>query len=104
MKHLKELVEKYRRLYEYPHADKPSFEEYRDAFNECYEAIYDLKPEAVREVIEALRFYADPDTYFAIGFFPDPPNGEFMDDFEETHLGAKPGKRARAALKALEEE
>lgn len=47
----------------------------------------------------ALGFYADPETYFAIGFFPDPPCGEFMDDFEETKdLGAKPGKRARAAL------
>ncbi len=47
---------------------------------------------------KALEFYADPETYFAIGFFPDPPNGEFMDDFSETELGYKPGKRARIAL------
>lgn len=48
---------------------------------------------------EALEFYADPETYFAIGFFPDNPAGDFMDDFEETEeLGFKPGKRARAAL------
>lgn len=50
----------------------------------------------------ALEFYADPDTYFAIGFFPDPPNGDFMEDFEELRDGAativKPGKRARKAL------
>lgn len=49
-------------------------------------------------LIEALEFYADPATYFAIGFFPDPPNGDFMLDFDETELGAKPGKRARATL------
>ena len=48
---------------------------------------------------ETLVFYADPDTYFAIGIFPDPPCGEFMDDFSETEeLGAKPGKCARVAL------
>ncbi|NIT77287.1 MAG: hypothetical protein GWN58_22810 [Anaerolineae bacterium] len=52
---------------------------------------------------QALSFYADPETYFAIGFFPDPPNGEFMDDFSETELGVKPGKRARIAL-GIEDE
>jgi hypothetical protein len=49
-------------------------------------------------VREALEFYANPETYLAIGFFPDPPCGEFMDDFDETAEGLKPGKRARAAL------
>ena len=52
----------------------------------------------VRRQHEALAFYADPEIYFAIGFFPDPPAGEFMDDFGETELGVKPGKRARAVL------
>jgi hypothetical protein len=49
---------------------------------------------------KALRFYADPETYLAIGFFPDPPCGEFMDDFDDQgpQFGFKPGKRARAAL------
>jgi len=52
---------------------------------------------------EALDFYADPDTYFAIGFFPDPPCGDFMDDFSTTeYIGEfqvkRPGKRARLAL------
>ena len=54
-----------------------------------------------REIVEALAFYADPETYFAVGFFPDPPCGDFMEDFSETHLGMKPGKRAREALAAL---
>lgn len=52
---------------------------------------------------EALEFYADPDTYCAIGFFPDPPCGEFIDDFSDDHGNENyrrpmPGKRARAAL------
>lgn len=48
---------------------------------------------------ETLKFYADPRNYFAIGFLPDPPAGEFMDDFSDTpELGQKPGKRARVAL------
>lgn len=49
---------------------------------------------------EALEFYADPETYLAIGFFPDPPCGEFMDDWSDTgpEYGARPGKRARQAL------
>jgi hypothetical protein len=61
----------------------------------------------VSQLETALRFYADPDTYFAIAFLPDPPCGDFMDDFEELdgdlgHPGGgswiKPGKRARQAL------
>lgn len=52
---------------------------------------------------EALEFYADPASYFAIAFIPDPPCGEFMDDFSDDHgdgdfPGYRAGKRARAAL------
>ena len=56
--------------------------------------------EAERDALrEALEFYADPNTYFAIGIFPDPPCGEFNEDFDDTEeLGWRPGKRARAAL------
>lgn len=59
---------------------------------------------------EALAFYADPETYFAIAFMADPPCGEFADDFEELDgaLGhpdggawTKPGKRAREAYAAV---
>jgi len=50
-------------------------------------------------LLETLQFYADPMTYFAVGFFPDSPYGEFMEDFSETEeLGEKPGKRAREVL------
>ena len=50
------------------------------------------------KMIDVVGFYADPGSYFAIGFFPDPPNGEFMNDFSDTDLGWKPGKRARDIL------
>ena len=62
------------------------------------------KAEAERDRLrEALSFYADPDTYFAIGFFPDRPCGELMDDFgtavdEHGFERTVPGKRARALL------
>jgi hypothetical protein len=49
-------------------------------------------------LLRALDFYSNPETYLGIGFFPDPPAGDFVGDFSETHLGMKPGKRARQAL------
>jgi hypothetical protein len=52
----------------------------------------------VRELRDALAFYADPDTYFAIGFAGDSPCGEFLEDLEEIGGAPRPGKRARAAL------
>ena len=53
---------------------------------------------------KALYFYANPETYFAVMFLPDPPAGAIMEDFSDTHiLGYKPGKLARQALK-LEDE
>ena len=68
-------------------------------------------------VVEALEFYADPETYFGIAFAADRPAGGFDEDFEELsgELGhpdggtwVKPGKRARQALanlpKALKEQ
>lgn len=51
-----------------------------------------------RRVLRALFFYASPSTYMAIGFFPDRPCGELMEDFGETYAGRKPGARARKAL------
>jgi hypothetical protein len=58
-------------------------EKLREKFNECY---------------AALEFYADPETYLAVGFLPDPPCGPFMDDFDETEFGQKPGALARKVL------
>lgn len=50
----------------------------------------------------ALEFYADPATYHGIAFMGDPPCGEFVGDFDESHgdpmYGPKPGKTAREAL------
>ena len=64
-----------------------------------------LDAEALGEILEALAFYADGETYFAIGFFPDPPCGDFIEDFDEVpNLGQKPGKRARAVFKKLFEK
>jgi hypothetical protein len=51
------------------------------------------------KLIKTLVFYADPGAYIGIGFFPDHPHGEFMEDFSDCgDLGRKPGKRARIAL------
>lgn len=55
-------------------------------------------------LVEALEFYADPHTYFAVAFTFDPPCGDFRDDFGETdELGVKPGKCARTALAAAQD-
>lgn len=54
--------------------------------------------EVCEEMVLALEFYADPETWIAVGLFPDPPCGEIMNDFSETSYGDKPGKRARMAL------
>jgi hypothetical protein len=73
------------------------------AWNEALATARAKRDEAARRadrLAEALRFYADPETYLAIGFLPDPPCGEFMDDFDDQgpQLGMKPGRRARAVL------
>jgi len=63
-----------------------------------------LKDKTDRELIiilaDALMFYADPMNYFAITILPDPPCGDFADDFSDTRgdLGVRPGKTARKAL------
>ena len=76
------------------------------------DAILALLPPApaVGEALEALKFYADPDTYFAIAFMGDRPCGEFADDLSEDDWTREcdfdrpmPGKRARKALAALGE-
>jgi hypothetical protein len=55
------------------------------------------------ELINVIRFYADPTTYFAVALIDDPPSGEIMDDFDDTgpHLGMKPGMRARKMMYKL---
>lgn len=63
-------------------------------------------------VVEALEFYADPHSYFALTVIPDPPCGHFAYDTaplsheESFHYvdyrdgGTYHGKRAREALAA----
>lgn len=53
-------------------------------------------------MLQTVDFYANPESYFAIGFFPDRPCGDFIDDFSETEDGFKPGKQAREALEAFQ--
>jgi hypothetical protein len=81
-------------------------EEGMNAFDREAEWIARMAPlkKRIEQLEAALEFYAQPETYFAIAFVGDPPCGEFLDDFEETELGEKPGKRARAALLAAEQE
>jgi hypothetical protein len=55
-------------------------------------------------LIEALKFYADPENYMAIAFFPDPPCGEFISDFSQTEIGLRPGKKAREVLNAISDQ
>jgi hypothetical protein len=52
-------------------------------------------------IIDALSFYADPESYLAIAFFFDPPCGWFEGDFDDGHGYGRPmpGKLAREALK-----
>ena len=53
------------------------------------------------KLIRCIDFYANPETYFAISFFHDPPSGGFIYDFSKTNLGHKPGKRARKTLEQI---
>jgi hypothetical protein len=60
------------------------------------EAIKNSDDNDILMLVEALAFYADTDTYCAIGIFPDPPCGDFINDFDEHK---KPGARARKTLR-----
>jgi len=65
------------------------------------ERLLDYASQLARErdaLREGIEFYADPTTYYAIAFLPDPPCGDFIEDFDHTELGIKPGKMARALI------
>ena len=56
----------------------------------------------VKSLLNALSFYADEDTYFAIGIFPDKPCGDFIKDFSKDTLGTmRPGKKARKTIEKI---
>ena len=59
--------------------------------------------EKIKKLKEALLFYADPGSYFAIGFLSDAPCGDFINDFSTIPGSyyndiARPGKLAREIL------
>lgn len=71
---------------------------------DAHAALVTVAKEAEADVellMQALCFYSAPDSYFAIAFIPDPPCGEFIEDFEDIDGTPRPGKRARAAMKNL---
>lgn len=61
------------------------------------------------KAVAALRFYADPNSYFGIALLPDPPCGDFIKDFDEVYYEDidenvfRPGKIARETLASLGE-
>jgi chromosome segregation ATPase len=77
---------------------------------ESIEVIYNISGDnevlkrRIKELEEALEYYGNPDTYFAIAYFPDSPCGDFIEDFSDDHgcdqYGRPmPGKLARKLLK-----
>lgn len=65
----------------------------------------DQRNQIALALVETLEFYADPDTYFAVSFVPDPPCGAIMRDFSESEdYGKKPGKRARETIERLNKQ
>jgi hypothetical protein len=64
----------------------------------------DEKVRIIEVLAEALKFYANPETYFALLVIPDHPAGEFFEDESDDHQhpqlgGPRYGKRARAGLR-----
>ena len=55
----------------------------------------------LKKIMDVLDFYADPETYFAIGYLGDKPCGDFIKDFSETQIGYKPGQKSRKILKQI---
>ena len=70
---------------------------------EAEQALRERIAAGVEVLLDAVEFYADPDSYFAVSVLADRPSGGFADDFSEDHGNdfydrAMPGKYAREAL------
>ena len=67
---------------------------------------YEALEAELEDAQKVIAFYADPETYFAIGFLPDSPCGEFINDIDDTGepYGFRAGKRARAYLNKQESD
>ena len=88
---------------------------------ECYEQNKPL-PDALKAMakaargsasrealLDAVRFYADPESYHAIMILPDRPAGAFADDFSDDHGHEfydreMPGKKAREVLNGVDHD
>lgn len=73
----------------------PAIDRLKDSDPEAYQLVSDL--------FCTIQFYSDPENYHAIGFFPDPPCGDFIQDFSDDHGHPfydrpMPGKMARETL------
>lgn len=75
--------------------DMMSMDELRDRILELEAECGKLK-QRNRILVNALKYYSNPKTYFAILFLPDPPCGDFINDIDDSF---KPGKKARKALR-----
>lgn len=70
---------------------------------QVYKGLMDKRDEIIARLKEALRFYADPDSYFAILIVPDHPCGAFYADQDQSHSAEftdrpLPGALARRVL------
>lgn len=59
--------------------------------------------EKIEKLADALLFYADADSYFAMSIFTDRPCGGFADDISEVEDYGRemPGKLARETLREV---
>lgn len=65
-----------------------------------------MSVDRLKEAIDVIKFYADPEMYSAISFLGDPPCGGFTEDFGEDYnhpviSGPRPGKTAREFLRSI---
>jgi len=72
----------------------------QDMFLAVYRNERDEAEAQVKQLSEALDFYADPENYHAI--LPEHPCGDFANDVGENYDHPMPGKLAREALRALD--
>lgn len=76
---------------------------------QCLWSPNDIAAHLLVPLVKALKFYADPATYHAVGFWFDPPCGGFDEDFsadhgDEFYQREMPGKTAREALAVIQGE
>lgn len=81
----------------------------REWRSEGKEDIMCLSPNDIRKIIDALKFYANPESYHGVAIIADPPCGDFGGDFSLDHNHPDyewpmAGALARKVLKQIEME